>query len=234
METAKEYTVNSVEIGNMKEVLANGEYKPEHNLEDWTEASALKESLSNFFSVDALTRKQWDDARKLLGLETRNIGGKWMVRYEVEDEGEPETVTDSEELPLVKPNVVTFGDFSSSLAVVNNVSTDSIQVHNTTFNTGALASEADLFVSQLGAFTEFLSNTEAMLTQREQDLKEQTRIKSEALQQTRLKVETIRQRALVAQRNTIAKQVENQALDVAMTEEIETGKQLHETLQSLQ
>lgn len=234
METAKEYTVNSIEIGNMKEVLANGEYKPEHNLEDWTEASALKESLSNFFSVDALTRKQWDDARKLLGLETRNIGGKWMVRYWVEGNDVEEPANTVEELPLVKPNVVTFGDFSSSLAVVNNVSTDSIQVHNTTFNTGALANEADLFVNQLGAFTEFLNNTEAMLSQREQDLKEQTRIKTEALQQTRLKVETIRQRALVAQRNTIAKQVENQALDVAMSEEIATGKQLHETLQSLQ
>lgn len=193
------------------------EYKTEHDLNE-------------------LTAKQWAKYRKDNDLVVKNLNGKYYVRAMVESDYNVEESTDvvTDELPLTKPNVVTFGDFSSSLAVVNNISAADIQVHNTTFNTGALANEAGTFVSQLGAFTEFLTNTETMLQQRELELKEQTRIKSEALHATRLQVENIRQRALLAQRNTIATRVQNEALDTEMTEAITLGKQLHTTLQGLQ
>ena len=39
METAATYTVGNPEIKLMKAVFANGEYTPEFNLENWTEAS---------------------------------------------------------------------------------------------------------------------------------------------------------------------------------------------------
>lgn len=206
-------------------------------LDNWTPAKDVRDYVATQLGTEELTARQWTAFRKEHDIEATNIKGIWHVRYAREDDETVETVDDASEmsnLPLVKPNVVTFGNFSSSLAVVNNVSTDSMQVHNTTFNTGALANEADTFVSQLGAFTEFLSNTEAMLSQREQDLKEQTRIKADALQATRLQVEVIKQRALQAQRNNIAVKVQNDSLDAQMTEVVELGKSLHTDLSGLQ
>lgn len=202
-------------------------YQPEQDLNEWTEASTVKESIANYLSLDSLTRNQWNSIREFLGLETRNIRGVWMLRYTRDEEPVVETA------PPAKPSVVTFGDFSSSLAVVNNISTESIQVHNTSFSTGTLATEAAQFVNQLEAFNEFLDNTSEMLAQREQTLRENTRVKTEALHQTRLKVEAIRQRTLLAQRSSIAAQVENSAVDVAMMQEIQEGKKLHSELSQL-
>lgn len=208
------------------------------DLENWIPSKDVRDSVAIQMGVEELTARQWTALRKAKGLEATNIKGIWHVRYTREDDvddAETNVTTEyvTEGSPAVKPNVVSFGDFSSSLAVVNNVSANDIQVHNTTFNTGALASEADTFVSQLGAFTEFLANTETMLQRREQELKEQTRIKSEALNNTRLQVENIRQRALLAQRNNIAARVMNEALDTDMVEAITEGKQLHTILSGL-
>ena len=137
------------------------------------------------------------------------------------------------EVPLTSPSVVSFGKFTSSLAVVNNSTSGHIEVNNTTFNTGTLAGEANSFVSQLGAFSEFLANTDEMLTQRKRELEEQTRIKRDALTATQLQVENIRQRALQAQRDTIATVVSNQSIDATMQEVITEGKSLHATLSTL-
>lgn len=204
------------------------------DLTNWTPAKDVRESVTIQLGIEELTTRQWKQLREDKGLENANIKGVWHVRYTVEGEDlEVEDEPTPSPLPAAKPNVVTFGDFSSSLAVVNNVQTESIEVHNTTFNTGALAKEADAFCSQLGAFTAFLTNTEKMLTQRQQELDEQTRIKSEALRKTQLQVENIKQRALLAEKQTIAKRVENESLDVQMVETVEMGKQLHSLLSGL-
>jgi hypothetical protein len=208
-------------------------------LTNWTPAKEIKESVYIQLGLEnPLTARQWNKFREERDLETANIKGVWHVRYTQE----VDTVIDGEEYEqpdepvtpkAVAPNVVTFGDFSSSLAVVNNVASQDIQVHNTTFNTHALATQADTFTSQLGAFTAFLDNTDKMLQQRKQELEEQTRIKREALHTTQLQVENIRQRALLAQRETIATKVMNESLDAQMQETVETGKHLYNTLNSL-
>lgn len=208
-------------------------------LTNWTSAKEIKESVYIQLGLEnPLTARQWNKFREERDLETANIKGVWHVRYTQE----VDTVIDGEEYEqpeepvtpkAVPPNVVTFGDFSSSLAVVNNAVSQDIQVHNTTFNTHALATQADTFTSQLGAFTAFLENTDKMLQQRKQELEEQTRIKREALHTTQLQVENIRQRALLAQRETIATKVMNESLDAQMQETVETGKQLYNTLNSL-
>jgi hypothetical protein len=208
-------------------------------LTNWTPAKEIKESVYIQLGLEnPLTARQWNKFREERDLETANIKGVWHVRYTQE----VDTVIDGEEYEqpaepvtskAVAPNVVTFGDFSSSLAVVNNVASQDIQVHNTTFNTGTLATQADAFTSQLGAFTAFLENTDKMLQQRKQELEEQTRIKREALHTTQLQVENIRQRALLAQRETIATKVMNESLDAQMQDTVETGKHLYNTLNSL-
>lgn len=181
-----------------------------------------------------LTAKQWTKYRKDNNLVVKNIVGKYYVTHEdncVEEVTEPtDEVTATE---AVSPNVVTFGKFTSSLAVINNSSKGNVEVHNITYNTGALAGEANNFVSQLGAFSDFLSNTDEMLNQRKRDLEEQTRIKRDALNATQLQVENIRQRVLQSQRDTIATVVSNQSLDAHMVEAITEGKSLHQTLTAL-
>lgn len=181
-----------------------------------------------------LTAKQWTKHRKDNNLVVKNIVGKYYVTHEdncVEEVTEPtDEVTATE---AVSPNVVTFGKFTSSLAVINNSSKGNVEVHNITYNTGALAGEANNFVSQLGAFSDFLSNTDEMLNQRKRDLEEQTRIKRDALNATQLQVENIRQRVLQSQRDTIATVVSNQSLDARMVEAITEGKSLHQTLTAL-
>lgn len=208
-------------------------------LTNWTPAKEIKESVYIQLGLEnPLTARQWNKFREERDLETANIKGVWHVRYTQE----LDTVIDGEEYEqpnepvtpkAVAPNVVTFGDFSSSLAVVNNVASQEIQVHNTTFNTHALATQADTFTSQLGAFTAFLENTDKMLEQRKRELEEQTRLKQKALHKAQLQVENIKQRALQAQRETIATKVRNESLDNEMLNTIEVGKSLQSTLYSL-
>jgi hypothetical protein len=205
------------------------------DLVNWQPAKDVRDSVTIQLGLEELTARQWKQLRDVKGLESTNIKGVWHIRYTVESEcDDTDCTVDAESTTqAAKPNVVTFGNFSTSLAVVNNISSDSIQVHNTTFNTGGLATEANTFVSQLGAFTEFLTNTDEMLRQRQQDLQEQTRIKTDALNKTRLQVENIRQRALQAQRDNIALSVQNESLDHQMHEAITEGKQLHTVLSGL-
>lgn len=186
-------------------------------------------------ALEELTAKQWSKYRKDNKLVVKNISGKYYVTHEdnVDTDVDGREVMTLTEVPAVAPSVVSFGKFTSSLAVVNNSTTGHIEVNNTTFNTGTLAGEANSFVSQLGAFSEFLANTDEMLTQRKRELEEQTRIKRDALTATQLQVENIRQRALQAQRDTIATVVSNQAIDERMSEVITEGKYLHQTLSTL-
>lgn len=207
-------------------------------LNNWTPAKEIKESVYIQLGLEnPLTARQWNKFREERDLETANIKGVWHVRYTQEvdavDPANSEYIEEPSVPKAISPNVVTFGDFSSSLAVVNNAASQDIQVHNTTFNTHTLATQADTFTSQLGAFTAFLENTDKMLQQRKQELEEHTRIKREALHTTQLQVENIRQRALLAQRETIATKVMNESLDAQMQETVETGKQLYNTLSSL-
>lgn len=209
-------------------------YEP---LTNWTPAKEIKDSVYIQLGLDEpLTARQWNKFREVHNLETANIKGVWHVRYTQEvDTVDPANTEEYEQTTpkAVSPTVVTFGDFTSSLAVVNNATTQEIQVHNTTFNTDTIATQADAFTSQLGAFTAFLDNTDKMLQQRKQELDEQTRIKRDALHATRLQVENIRQRALLAQRDTIAAKVLNESLDAEMRGTVEMGKQLYSTLNSL-
>lgn len=186
-------------------------------------------------TLEELTAKQWSKYRKDNKLVVKNISGKYYVTHEdnVDTDVDGREVMTLTEVPLTSPSVVSFGKFTSSLAVVNNSTTGHIEVNNTTFNTGTLAGEANSFVSQLGAFSEFLANTDEMLTQRKRELEEQTRIKRDALTATQLQVENIRQRALQAQRDTISTVVQNNAIDATMQEVITEGKSLHQTLSTL-
>lgn len=186
-------------------------------------------------TLEELTAKQWSKYRKDNKLVVKNISGKYYVTHEdnVDTDVDGKEVMTLTEVPLTSPSVVSFGKFTSSLAVVNNSTSGHIEVNNTTFNTGTLAGEANSFVSQLGAFSEFLANTDEMLTQRKRELEEQTRIKRDALTATQLQVENIRQRALQAQRDTIATVVSNQSIDATMQEVITEGKSLHATLSTL-
>ena len=199
---------------------------------DWVLVNDYKRNNN----LQEMTAKQWSKYRKDNKLVVKNIAGKYYVTHEdnVDTDVDGKAVTHLNEVhPVVSPSVVSFGKFTSSLAVVNNSSQGSIEVNNTTFNTGTLAGEANSFVSQLGAFSEFLSNTDEMLTQRKKDLEEQTRVKRDALTATQLQVENIRQRALQAQRDTIATVVSNQSIDATMQEVITEGKFLHQTLSTL-
>jgi hypothetical protein len=215
----------------------------EFDFTDWVLAAKVRTRVMELLEMSEGTKlpeTQWRKLKSRLGLVASNQKGEWFLidkTYlpEIEIDGTEEVEKEvPTETPIAKPQLVTFGDFSQSLAVVNNVSGDAIQVHNHSFNTGTLATEADSFVSQLGAFTGFLENAEKMLLQREADLENQTRIKAEAVNQAKLTVETIKQRTLLAQKRNIAVKVLNDAIDGEMLETIEVGKHLYETLNSLQ
>lgn len=205
-------------------------------LSDWVLVNDIKQEVAAQLGIEIskVTQRLWKTIVTDNDLETRNIGGKWHARYARDEETVTQTDTSTalpEPTPTpVKPCVVSFGDFSNSLAVVN---TGDITVTNTQFNSGALADEAGSFVSQLGAFGSFLENTSRMLDQRKADLERNTEIKRNALAETQLQVETIRQKVVIAQKESIGTRLENEALDSKMNGVIDLGKSLHSVLSSL-
>ena len=195
---------------------------------DWTPVAEYKTANG----LDGLTTKQWKAYRVEHALDIRNMGGVWYVSSGLD-------LTPEEPAPSMAaaPTVVSFGGFSHPLTVVNNSPAGDIAVTQHNYGgltTGAVADEAGAFVSQLGSFTEFLRNTEAMLHKRADDLERNTQVKRAALDEAMLTVEVIKQRVLQERKTGIATAVENQALDTQMRQAVDLGKSLHTGLSSLQ
>lgn len=186
------------------------EYKTEHDLHE-------------------LTAKQWAKYRRDNKLMVKNIGGKYYVTDQVEDiyaATEQEEVVN--ESPAVRPSVVTFGDFSHNLTVVNNAPVHSSinPIQNNGVTGDELAATTGTYKNQLDAFTAFLDNADRMLEERKRVLDEQAKLRRELLQDTQLKVETLRQKALRAQRETVAYTVNSEADLEALAKEQDAGKSL--------
>lgn len=196
---------------------------------EWVNASEIKGAIALANDLPKLSARQWSQAREESNLNLANINGKWQVSFLPV----PEEITVDEPQPVVKPSVVTFGNLSHSLAVVQGTGTD-ISLNNPVISTLGLSEEVDLFRNQLSAFTEFLNSADQMLKEREADIRRKTQEKEQLLEQTRLQVLEIRTRAQQTKENAVKSSIQNETLNRELTEQVELGKSLHSQLSSLE
>ena len=207
------------------------------NLDNWTPAKDVRESVAIQLGLEELTSRQWATFRKDKGLEATNIRGQWHVRTIDPDRAPDSLLTDSGETvdgevidaPLAKLSVVRFG----GLQIGSHASIGSIDMSRHRFDMSAMNADLAQFNEQLDAVDSLLDNATELLQEKSVEIELAVQAKRDRLNKLDEKLLATRTQAKILKDKAIVTAIESGELNREFVGKQDRMKDVVEEVRSL-